>query len=76
MKRGDNCEPFVGRAMGFRARVERLGAFGVTSVSLIVAKRGGQTKCSETAGSKVSTAEFQGRVRHSSSAQKGQCSVE
>ena len=37
-KRGwQNCEPFAGRAMDFRARVERLGPFGVASVSLIVA---------------------------------------
>lgn len=30
--------------MAFRARVERLGAFGVTSVSLIVAERGWPNK--------------------------------
>lgn len=39
--------------MDFRARAERLGAFGVTSVSLIVGGERGQTKYSDEAGSNV-----------------------
>ena len=36
---GGKCEPFGGWAVDFRARVERLGVFGVSSVSLIVAEK-------------------------------------
>jgi len=69
------CEPFVGRAMDFRARAERLGAFGVASVSLIVAGVGPNGMLG---GGRVQRLwrSFKHRVRHSSSARRRQCRVE